>query len=71
MAKVCSTTPFMQDKNPFFRVGLMMLLKFFKSLCQNFVKQFGDNRGKGNGVEVAGLIGVVFLGDQDDFRLVP
>ena len=57
----------MPDKNPFCRVGLMMLLKFFKSLCQNFE----DNRGKGNGAEVAGLIGTVFLGNQDDFRLVP
>ena len=45
--------------------------KFFKSLCQNFVKQFGDNRGKGDGAEVAGLRAVVFLGDQDDFHLVP
>jgi len=44
--------------------------KFFESLCQNFVKQFGDNRGKGDGAEVAGLRGVVLLEDQNDFRLV-
>ena len=45
--------------------------KFFESLCQNFMKQFRDNRGKGDGAEVAGLRRVVLFGDQDDFRLVP
>ena len=48
MVKMCSTVPFMPDRSP-----------SAKSLGKDFMEQFGDHRGKGNGVEVAGLGGVI------------